>query len=169
MDLLHGVENKAESLKKYLVDPIRSVPAREIEANCPIGKGKISWKDNKPTMTYADGDYIYINDKISDLKAQVSDCIGGEKCVVFEDKLFDVFTKDPEIAPKIVAMDKKKLECANILLEKFFDFAQIYQKERYFEKGIIAVRGRDRVAVNAHGVGGTTNAGPICGLITAAS
>lgn len=41
--------------------------------------------------------------------------------------------------------------------------------ERYFEKGLIAVRGRDRVAINVHGVGDTTNAGPICGLITAAS
>lgn len=47
------------------------------------------------------------------------------------------------------------------------EFAQ--SSERYFEKGIIAVRGRDRIAVNAHGVGNTTNAGPICGLITAAS
>lgn len=47
------------------------------------------------------------------------------------------------------------------------EFAQ--SSERYFEKGVIAVRGRDRIAVNAHGVGGTTNAGPICGLITAAT
>ena len=41
--------------------------------------------------------------------------------------------------------------------------------QRYFEKGLIAVRGRDRIAINVHGVGDTTNAGPICGLITAAS
>ena len=41
--------------------------------------------------------------------------------------------------------------------------------ERYFEKGLIAVRGRDRVSINAHGVGDTTKAGPICALITAAS
>ena len=41
--------------------------------------------------------------------------------------------------------------------------------DRYFEKGLIAVRGRDRVAINVHGVGDTTNAGPICGLITAAA
>ncbi|HIJ66806.1 MAG TPA: phage major capsid protein [Planctomycetes bacterium] len=47
------------------------------------------------------------------------------------------------------------------------EFAQ--SSERYFEKGLIAVRGRDRVAINAHGVGDTTDAGPICGLITAAS
>ncbi len=47
------------------------------------------------------------------------------------------------------------------------EFAQ--SSERYFEKGVIAVRGRDRFAVNAHGVGDTTNAGPICALITAAS
>jgi len=47
------------------------------------------------------------------------------------------------------------------------EFAQ--SSERYFEKGVIAVRGRDRIAVNAHGVGNTINAGPICGLITAAS
>lgn len=39
----------------------------------------------------------------------------------------------------------------------------------YFDKGLIAVRGRDRVAINVHGVGDTTDAGPICGLITAAS
>ena len=37
--------------------------------------------------------------------------------------------------------------------------------ERYFEKGLIAVRGRDRVAVNVHGVGDTTDAGPILSLI----
>ena len=41
--------------------------------------------------------------------------------------------------------------------------------DRYFEKGLIAVRGRERVAINAHGVGDTTKAGPVCGLITAAS
>jgi len=47
------------------------------------------------------------------------------------------------------------------------EFAQ--STERYFEKGVIGVRGRDRSALNAHGVGDTTKAGPICGLITAAS
>jgi len=41
--------------------------------------------------------------------------------------------------------------------------------QRYFEKGLVAVRGRDRVAINVHGVGDTTNPGPICGLITAAA
>lgn len=41
--------------------------------------------------------------------------------------------------------------------------------ERYFEKGIVAVRGRQRWGINAHGVGDTTDAGPIVGLITAAS
>lgn len=41
--------------------------------------------------------------------------------------------------------------------------------QRYFDAGLMAVRGRDRVAINAHGVGDTTKAGPICGLITAAS
>jgi len=41
--------------------------------------------------------------------------------------------------------------------------------QRYFDQGLIAVRGRDRCAINVHGVGDTTNAGPICGLITAAS
>lgn len=41
--------------------------------------------------------------------------------------------------------------------------------ERYFEKGLIGVRGRDRVAINAHGTGDTSDAGPIIGLITAAS
>ena len=41
--------------------------------------------------------------------------------------------------------------------------------QRYFDQGLMAVRGRDRVAINVHGVGDTTNAGPICGLITAAS
>ncbi len=41
--------------------------------------------------------------------------------------------------------------------------------ERYFEKGVIAVRGRNRIAVEVPGVGDTTNAGPVCGLITAAS
>ena len=42
-------------------------------------------------------------------------------------------------------------------------------EHRYFDQGLIAVRGRDRVAINVHGVGDTTDAGPICGLITAAA
>jgi len=47
---------------------------------------------------------------------------------------------------------------------------EIAQSEhRYFDQGLIGVRVRDRVALNAHGVGDTTNAGPICGLITYAS
>ncbi len=41
--------------------------------------------------------------------------------------------------------------------------------QRYFDQGLIAVRGRDRVAINAHGVGDTSKAGPICALITAPS
>jgi HK97 family phage major capsid protein len=48
-----------------------------------------------------------------------------------------------------------------------FEIAQ--STERYFESGLVAVRGRDRVAINAHGVGNTTDAGPIVGLITAAA
>jgi HK97 family phage major capsid protein len=47
------------------------------------------------------------------------------------------------------------------------EFAQ--SSEVYFANSLIAVRGRDRVAINVHGVGDTTKAGPICGLITAAS
>jgi len=47
---------------------------------------------------------------------------------------------------------------------------EIAQSEhRYFDQGLIGIRVRDRVALNAHGVGDTTNAGPLCGLITAAS
>ena len=41
--------------------------------------------------------------------------------------------------------------------------------QRYFDKGLIGVRGRDRIAINVHGVGDTTNAGPISAQITAAS
>jgi len=41
--------------------------------------------------------------------------------------------------------------------------------DRYFDQGLIAVRGCNRHAINVHGVGDTTNAGPICALITAAS
>ena len=41
--------------------------------------------------------------------------------------------------------------------------------ERYFEKALIAVRARRRISINCHGVGDTTDAGPICGLITAGS
>lgn len=41
--------------------------------------------------------------------------------------------------------------------------------ERYFDQGLIGVRCRNRIAINAHGVGNTTNAGPICALITAAN
>jgi HK97 family phage major capsid protein len=47
------------------------------------------------------------------------------------------------------------------------EFAQ--SSEIYFAESMIGVRGRDRVAINVHGIGDTTNAGPICGLITAAS
>jgi len=47
------------------------------------------------------------------------------------------------------------------------EFAQ--SSEIYFAESMIGVRGRDRVAINVHGVGDTTKAGPICGLITAAS
>ena len=41
--------------------------------------------------------------------------------------------------------------------------------ERYFDQGLVAVLCRDRVAINVHGVGDTTKAGPICGMITASS
>lgn len=41
--------------------------------------------------------------------------------------------------------------------------------QRYFDQGLIAIRGRSRVAINAHGVGDTAAPGPICGLITAAA
>jgi HK97 family phage major capsid protein len=38
-----------------------------------------------------------------------------------------------------------------------------------FAEDQIAIRGTERVAPSVHGVGDTTNAGPICGLITAGS
>jgi len=41
--------------------------------------------------------------------------------------------------------------------------------EVYFANAQIGIRGIQRVAVSVHGVGDTTDAGPICGLITAAS
>ncbi|MCK4958942.1 MAG: phage major capsid protein [Planctomycetes bacterium] len=41
--------------------------------------------------------------------------------------------------------------------------------ERYFDTDQIGIRGTERVAPTVHGVGDTTDAGPICGLITAAS
>lgn len=41
--------------------------------------------------------------------------------------------------------------------------------ERYFEKGLVAVRARRRISTNIFGVGDTTKPGPITGLITAAS
>ena len=47
------------------------------------------------------------------------------------------------------------------------EFAQ--SSEIYFAESMIGVRGRDRIAINVHGVGDTTKAGPICGLITAAA
>ncbi|MBW2560892.1 MAG: phage major capsid protein [Deltaproteobacteria bacterium] len=47
---------------------------------------------------------------------------------------------------------------------------EVAQSEhRYFDQGLMAVRVRSRMAINVHGVGDTTNAGPICGLITAGS
>jgi len=39
----------------------------------------------------------------------------------------------------------------------------------FFQSAQIAVRGLQRIAINVYGVGNTTDAGPICGLITAAS
>lgn len=47
------------------------------------------------------------------------------------------------------------------------EFAQ--SEHRYFDQGLIAARVRERVAINAHGVGNTTNPGPIIALYTAAS
>lgn len=41
--------------------------------------------------------------------------------------------------------------------------------EAYFTTDQIGIRGTERVAPAVHGVGDTTDAGPICGLITAAS
>lgn len=41
--------------------------------------------------------------------------------------------------------------------------------EAYFAQRLIAVLAARRLSINIHGVGDTTNAGPICGLITAAS
>jgi len=41
--------------------------------------------------------------------------------------------------------------------------------QRYFDQGLIAVRTRRRVAINAHGVGDTTKEGPAIALYTAAS
>lgn len=41
--------------------------------------------------------------------------------------------------------------------------------EAYFSTDQIGIRGTERVAPAIHGVGDTTDAGPICGLITAAS
>ena len=41
--------------------------------------------------------------------------------------------------------------------------------DRYFDQALVAVRARRRISINCHGVGDTTNAGPICGLIMAAS
>jgi len=41
--------------------------------------------------------------------------------------------------------------------------------ERYFEEDQIGIRGTERVAPTVYGEGDTTDAGPICGLITAAS
>ncbi len=47
---------------------------------------------------------------------------------------------------------------------------QVSQSEHvYFAEGLIGVRVGDRIDINAHGVGDTTSAGPVCGLITAAS
>jgi len=42
-------------------------------------------------------------------------------------------------------------------------------REAFFEEDQLGIRGTERVAPTVFGVGDTTNAGPICGLITAAS
>jgi HK97 family phage major capsid protein len=47
------------------------------------------------------------------------------------------------------------------------EFAQ--SEHRYFDQGLIAARVRERIAINAHGVGDTTKEGPMIALYTAAS
>lgn len=42
-------------------------------------------------------------------------------------------------------------------------------EHRYFENDLIGVRGLERIDINAYGVGDTSEAGPVVGLITAAS
>jgi HK97 family phage major capsid protein len=39
----------------------------------------------------------------------------------------------------------------------------------FFKNDQLAIRGCERIAISVYGVGDTTDAGPICGLITAAS
>jgi len=76
-----------------------------------------------------------------------------------------------QVMPKAAANSQICALLANLKLGAILgtrggmEFAQ--SRERYFEKGIIAIRGLNRFTVNAHGVGNTTDAGPICGLITA--
>lgn len=78
-----------------------------------------------------------------------------------------------QVMPKVEAVNQICALLANLRQGAYLgtrggiEFAQ--SDQRYFDQGLIAVRGRDRVAINVHGVGNTTDAGPICGLITAAS
>jgi len=78
-----------------------------------------------------------------------------------------------QVMPKVAANSQICALLANLRQGAYLgtrggiEFAQ--SEHRYFDQGLMAVRGRDRVAINVHGVGDTTDAGPICGLITAAS
>jgi len=78
-----------------------------------------------------------------------------------------------QVMPKVTGISQICALLANLRMGAMLgtrggiEFAQADQV--YFKERLIAVRGIDRVAFNAHGVGDTTNAGPICGLITAAA
>ena len=89
-------------------------------------------------------------------------------------KMFLAYPVDfTQVMPKAAANSQICALLANLRMGAYLgtrggmEFAQ--SDQRYFDQGLMAVRGRDRIAINVHGVGDTTNAGPICGLITAAS
>jgi len=77
-----------------------------------------------------------------------------------------------QVMPKVEANSQHCCTLGNLYLGCQFgtrgamEFAQ--SEHRFFDQGLIAARVRERVAINAHGVGDTSKEGPIIALYTAA-
>lgn len=71
--------------------------------------------------------------------------------------------------PKTAAANQIAALLANLRMGAYLGDRRMMAIDRsaevYFANAQIGIRGTQRVAVTAHGVGDTTNAGPICGLI----
>ena len=74
--------------------------------------------------------------------------------------------------PKVAAANSICCLFANLPMGAYLGDRRMMAIDRssevYFANAQIGIRGTQRVAVTVHGVGDTTDAGPICGLIMAA-